>query len=193
MFEEAETSWQQNRWALCFMLVCANPPVGTQMAGLTGSSHYGGGNIKEWPRLFSFCLICRETSGGEEGHVCGETGHSGDQKPAGEDQQHPRPLRRRREYRRDAGLSPVRSAVMWLFSVSAVRPPEPRLCGTHPVWDEPAGKNMHAHTRAHAGAQLYPCIVFQTTDENWNACILNEAAKVIYKVINQSADQTLLL
>lgn len=30
MFEEAETPWQQSRWALIFMLVGANPPAGTQ-------------------------------------------------------------------------------------------------------------------------------------------------------------------
>lgn len=122
----------------------------------------GGRNIKEWPRLFSFCPICRQTSGGEEGHVCGETGHSGDQKPAGEDQQHPRSLRRRREYGRDAGLSPVRPAVMWLLSLSAVRPPEPRLCGSHPVWDEPAGKNTHTTPPPpHPGHNFTPVLCFR--------------------------------
>lgn len=30
MFEEAETPWQQNRWALIFVLVGAKPPAGTQ-------------------------------------------------------------------------------------------------------------------------------------------------------------------
>lgn len=30
MFEEAETPWQQNRWALIFVLDGANPPAGTQ-------------------------------------------------------------------------------------------------------------------------------------------------------------------
>lgn len=54
MFEEAETSWQQNRWALCFMLVCANPPVGTQIAGLSGSSHYGGGKYKGMTQVVLF-------------------------------------------------------------------------------------------------------------------------------------------
>lgn len=102
-------------------------------------------------------------------------------------------LTRRRSQALDSNpASLTRSAVMSLFYVSAVRPPTPHLCGTHTVWDEPAGKTRlsHSHTPARARTQFYRCVVFQTTDENWKACILNEAAKIIYKVmISQSADQ----
>lgn len=39
------------------------------------------------------CLsVFRESKGREAGYVCGETGHTGDQKPASENLQHTRPL-----------------------------------------------------------------------------------------------------
>lgn len=44
------------------------------------------------------CAAYRKVTRGEKRHICGETGHTGDQEPAGEDQQHPRALRGRCEY-----------------------------------------------------------------------------------------------
>lgn len=45
----------------------------------------------------TYICICvfefRESQGRETGHICGETGYTGDQKPAGENIQHTRPLR----------------------------------------------------------------------------------------------------
>lgn len=124
-------------------------------------------------------FFCRETSRREEGHVCGETGHSGDQEPAGEDQQHPPALWRWRKCWSSsrfpmcfwvavhAMLTPLGDRshpdVLFFFSpacVLAVGPWAPPGNGSYTVRAKLAG-NTHTHTLANT---LTVCVFPENTD-----------------------------